>query len=102
MVRGGEGSEGGLHVAITPTTIHGRNIIASRSMMEDGGLSGLSFVRYPPVTSQQPIKWWSIHPFRFNLEAFAVYLPDNFLAVAEEKERWVPLFRGEHSATDRE
>ena len=70
--------------------------------MEDGSLSGLSFVCLPPVTSQQPIKWWSIHPFRFNLEAFAVYLPDNIIAIAEQKERWVPSACGEHSMTERE
>lgn len=79
-------------------TTHGRNIIASHSK-KDGDLS---FLRLPPVTSQLSIERWSIPRFPFNLKAFAVYPPDSVLAVAEQKERWVPSSRGKHSATDRE
>jgi len=77
---------------------HGGDIITSHSI----GDGCLRFLRLPPVTSQLPIKRWSIPPFPFNVKAFAVYPPDSILAVAEEKERWVLSSRGEHSATDHE
>ena len=69
----------GRHFVTTP----GWNLITFRSM-EDGTLS---FLRLPSVTNQKPIEQWSIPPFPFGLKAFAVYPPDNLLAVAEEKEQ---------------
>jgi len=71
-------------------TTHGGDVIASYSI-EDGSLS---FLRLPPVASQLPIKRWSIPQFPFNPNAFAVYPPDNILAVAETKERWASSSRG--------
>ena len=67
------------HFVTTP----GSNLIAFRGM-EDGPLS---FLRLPSVTSQKSIEQWSIPPFPFGLKVFAVYPPDNILAVAEEREK---------------
>ena len=58
----------------------GRNVLASYYMPEDG----LDFLRIPSVTSRQRVDKWSIPPFSFRILAFAVYFPENILAVAEE------------------
>ena len=63
-------------------TILGRNLIALRNTQNVGGLT---FLRFPPVTSVSPIERWRIPPLPFELRHFAVYPPDNILAVAEEK-----------------
>jgi len=65
------------------TTTPGRNLIAYRNPEE----GKLSFLHVPPVTGQRPIEWWSIPPFPFIVDVFAVYPPDNLLAVAEEEEQ---------------
>ena len=57
----------------------GRNILASHPM----GDHGLGFLYIPPVTSRKPIDTWSILPFPFTLLCFAVYHPENLLAIDE-------------------
>ena len=64
-------------------SIPGWSLIAYRNI-EDGNLS---FVHLPPAMSQRPIEWWRIPPLPFSVEVFAVYPPDNLLAVTEEKEQ---------------
>jgi len=49
--------------------------------------SGLDFLYIPPVASQKPIDMWSIPPFSFKPINFAVYHPENVLAVAEDNDR---------------
>jgi len=49
--------------------------------------SSLNFISIPPVASQKPIDVWSIPPFPFQLFDFAVYHPENVLAVSEHDER---------------
>ena len=57
----------------------GRNMLASHPM----GDHGLGFLYIPPVTSRKPIDTWSILPFPFTLLCFAVYHPENLLAIDE-------------------
>ena len=64
------------------TTLHGGNIFASHKPYENN----IHFFWIPPATSRKPLEWWSIPPFPFFIKAFAVYLTDGILAVAEEKE----------------
>ena len=66
-------------------TSEGWNLIGYRSTSTGDG--NLMFVRVPPVTSQRPIEWWSIPPLSFHARAYAVYPPDNLLAIAEHKGR---------------
>jgi len=68
------------------TTLHGGNLFASHKSHENN----LHFLRIPPATSRESIEWWSIPPLPFHLRAFVVYPTNGILAVAEEKERWVP------------
>jgi len=49
----------------------------------DGGLDILSI---PPVASGKPIDGWTIPPFPFKVSSFAVYHPENLLAVVERQE----------------
>ena len=63
-------------------TVLGRNLIALHNTQNVGCLT---FLRLPPVMSVKPIERWSIPPLPFEIRFFAVYLPDNILAVTEEK-----------------
>lgn len=58
----------------------GRNVLVTHPEADCGGLG---FVYVPPAASQQQIDGWGIPPFPFNTFAFAVYHPDNLLAVTE-------------------
>ena len=64
-------------------TILGGNLVASRGSLDNS----LTFVRVPSAMSRTPIEWWSIPPFSYRIKTFATYLPDNILAVAEEKDQ---------------
>jgi len=62
---------------------HGGNVLASHPTPG----RGLDFMYIPPAASQKLIDVWSISPFSFKLFAFAVYPPENVLAVSEHDER---------------
>ena len=64
-------------------TTPGWNLIAFRRM--EGGT--LSFLHLPSTTSQRPTEQWTIPPFPFSVNVFAIYPPDNLLVVAEEKKQ---------------
>jgi len=49
--------------------------------------NGLTFLRIPTVASRKPVETWSIPPFAFGIFGYAVYPPENILAVAERGER---------------
>lgn len=51
------------------------------------GPGGLAFLHVPPIASQKPVEGWTIPPFPFEIFGYAVYLPENVLAVAEQGEK---------------
>ena len=61
------------------TQILNGDIIGFRGIQDDS----LNFFRLPPATCGGPVGRWSVPPFPFRLEAFAVYTPDSVLAIAE-------------------
>ena len=81
-------SEGGFNMTL------GRNLIAFLARWDDS----CCFLRLPPVTSRNPVEWWSAPLFPFNVPVFDVYPPDNILAIAEVKKQWVPPPRSKRSA----
>ena len=60
----------------------GRNMLASISTLENS----LEFLHIPPVGSRKSVDRWSTPLFSFKIWCFAVYPPDNVLAVCERKE----------------
>ena len=56
--------------------------LATDSVEDDG----VTFLHIPPVTSQKPVESWSIPPFPFDVFGYAVYPPENVIAVAEQGE----------------
>ena len=67
--------EGGFNMIL------GRNLIA---FLTEWG-NPCCFLRLPPVTSRNPVEWWSTPLFPLNVEVFDVYPPDDILAIAEVK-----------------
>jgi len=55
---------------------------------EENGLA-LNFLRIPPVASRKPLESWSTPPFSFVIMTYAVYLPEDVIAVAEQKVKCV-------------
>jgi hypothetical protein len=47
---------------------------------------GLAFLHIPPVASRKPAEGWSIPPLSFEISGYAVYPPENVLAVAEKEQ----------------
>ena len=45
------------------------------------------FMHVPPAASQRPVEWWNIPQLPFEVLYFAVYAPDNLLAVVEQRGR---------------
>jgi hypothetical protein len=61
-------------------------VIPGRNLLATWHNDGISFLHIPPVASQKPVDGWSVPPFSFHVFDFAVYPPENILAVAEHKE----------------
>ena len=46
----------------------------------------VNFIRVPTAVSQKPIEWWTLPPFPFRIDLFAIRVPENVLVVTEIKE----------------
>ena len=58
----------------------GNGLLASRA----SEIHGLTLLHIPQVASQTPIGSWSIPPSPFDVFGYAVYPPENVIAVAEQ------------------
>ena len=68
----------------------GGGLIVSDSLEEDG--LALNLIRIPSVANQIPIESWSIPLFSFMALRYAVYPPENVIAVAEQSKKCVEGF----------
>lgn len=62
-------------------------MVLGKGLLVSCGQNSLAFVRVPSTVGRKPIEWWAISPFPFIIKSVAVHLPDNVLAVVEERER---------------
>ena len=62
-------------------------MVLGKGLLVSCGQNSLAFVRVPSTVGRKPIEWWAIPPFPFIIKSVAVHLPDNVLAVVEERER---------------
>ena len=51
------------------------------------GQNGLTFLHILPVASQKPVEGWSTPPFSYEVFGYAIYPPENVIAVAEQQEK---------------
>jgi len=63
----------------------GNGHLATRSVERND----LTFLRIPPLTSQNLVEGWTIPPFAYEVFGYAVCSPENAIAVAERGEKWV-------------
>lgn len=65
------------------TQVLGKNLLGSVRVPN----GHFEFVYIPPNESEEPVEVWRMNPFSFEIMGFAVYHPDNLLAVAEHNGR---------------
>ena len=83
---------------VFPLNITINSWVAIRTLSKDllgsalGPDGALEFLHIPLSAGQEAVEVWNIPAFPFEAMDFAVYHPDNLLAVAEHKGRWVGVF----------
>jgi len=62
-------------------------MVLGKGLLVSCGQYSLAFARVPSTVGRKPIEWWTIPPFPFIIKGVVAHLPDNVLAVIEERER---------------